>query len=102
MSDFHFVHPALLNLAWIGAILALVAAWALGRSRRRPLAEPEAREPERARGDAREVQHVQPDDTQERVRVGHGGERGEVLVIQSGVDLLDPEIVVIPRWALCA
>lgn len=34
MSDFHFVHPALLNLAWIVAILALVAAWALGRRTR--------------------------------------------------------------------
>jgi Ca-activated chloride channel family protein len=31
MSDFHFVHPLLLNLAWIVLILALVAVWAMRR-----------------------------------------------------------------------
>ena len=34
MSDFHFVHPALINLAWIVILLALVAAWALNRRAR--------------------------------------------------------------------
>ena len=34
MSDFHFVHPTLFNLAWIIVILAIVAAWALRRRTR--------------------------------------------------------------------
>lgn len=34
MSDFHFVHPLLLNLAWIVILLAFVAAWALNRRAR--------------------------------------------------------------------
>jgi len=31
MSDFHFVHPLLSNLAWIVLILMVVAAWAMRR-----------------------------------------------------------------------
>ena len=31
MSDFHFVHPMLLNLIWITMILGLVALWSLRR-----------------------------------------------------------------------
>jgi Ca-activated chloride channel family protein len=34
MSDFHFVHPALLSLAWLILALALVAAWAFARRAR--------------------------------------------------------------------
>ena len=34
MSDFHFVHPALLSLTWVVLALVLVAAWALARRNR--------------------------------------------------------------------
>ena len=31
MSDFHFVHPLLMNLVWIVLILAVIAIWAMRR-----------------------------------------------------------------------